>query len=178
MNANELYVGEFYAWFPKRPKGSIPIGAAKVEVTRIRKVKSLYDKNRKTEVQIKVIEPGKGYNLSYYKEGHETTVSSRELLDFWAFYKDEEAALLLEEERRTYDTRKRRARQKVLSDLLDARFTEKGLPSGTITVSYSSVSIPTEALASWLGISEDEVAAAVLEIVGPPIEASTGYTTD
>lgn len=179
MNANEIYVGEFYAWHPYRRKGQIPVGAAKVIVTRVRKVKQLYDKNRKTEVTVKVVEMGTGSSLHYYEIGRETTVSSRELIDYWAFYKDEEAALLREQERKTYDIRKNKARRKVLHDLLDARLAEKGLPSGSIEMNYTtSISIPSDTLINWLNISEQEIADAVLEIVGPPIEATNGYTTD
>ena len=179
MNANEIYVGEFYAWYPNRPKGQIPVGAAKVVVTRVRKVKQLYDKNRKTEVTIKVVEQGKGGSLLYYGVDRETTVSSRELIDYWAFYKDEEDALLREQERKTYDIRKNKARRKVLHDLLDARLAEKGIPSGSISLHYSSsASIDVDVLINWLKISEQEIADAVLEIVGPPLEATSGYTTD
>jgi hypothetical protein len=179
MNSNELYTGEHYAWHPNRTKGSIPIGAAKVEVTRIRRVKQIYEKNRRTEVTIKVLREGTGSSLRYYPVGTERTVSARELIDFWAFYKDEEDALLREQERKTYDIRKKKAYRQVLAGLLNTRLAEKGLNATDVTLNYgNSVTIDLDALKNWLHITETEIEDAVLVIVGPLVEATSGYTTD
>lgn len=178
MNSNELYTGEFYAWFPNRPKGRIPLGAAKVTIDHIVRSKSTWEKNRRTEVTITVVE--KGSRVSWYDVGSKVTVPARELIDYWNEYKDEVAHLEAEQQRKEYDRKKVGSRRRALTKLIGTRMEPMGLPSGAVTVeSNYAASISLDALLAWLRISEENIETTVLADIGPPPEQmTTGYTTD
>ena len=180
MNSNELYSGEFYAWFPNRPKGQIPLGAAKVTVNHVSRTKSEWEKNRRTEVNITIVEKGTGYGVSYVEVGTTRTVPARELIDYWDEYKDEVAHLEAEKNRREYERKKVGSRRKALARLIGEKLAPMGLPEETVVVESNwNASVPLDALMTWLHISESDIEAAILEAIGPPPEKATnGYTTN
>lgn len=180
MNSNDLYTGEFYAWFPNRPKGRIPLGAAKVTIDYIARSKSTWEKNRRTEVTITIIEKGTGYGIGHYEAGRKVTVPARELIDYWNEYKDEVAHLEAEQRQKEYDRKKIGSRRRALAKLIGSKLEPMGLPNGTATVESNwAATIPLDALLTWLRISERDIEATVLEDIGPPPErVATGYTTD
>lgn len=180
MNSNQIYEGEMYAYWPGKPRGMTPTGAAKVRANRLKKSKYTYEKNRRTEVEITVVAPGTAGTLSYLTEGRTMLVPARDIIDFWDSYKDEEALLLEERERRNYAHRRVAVQKAVLENLIGGKLGNFGLPHGIINVSSSGdwVTIPLAPVLSWLGITEDEVEEAVKNVLGPPIEDSgLGYIT-
>lgn len=164
MNSNLLYKGDYYAWHPYRPKGQTPIGAAKVRVGGIRRTKSLYGKNRRTEVEITIVER---HSVTFYKEGSTHFVPAREILDTWDSYKDEEALLIGERDRRNLDQRRKETHRAVLQNLISAGLLSKGLPSGQVSIDAAWVHIPTDAVLDWLEIPEETIEEAVENALGP-----------
>lgn len=166
MNSNLLYEGEYYAWYMNRPKGRTPIGAAKVRVNRVRKSKSIYDKNRKTVVDITIIEPN---NMQWYKAGSTRTVPAREIVDSWDSYKDEEALLILEIDRRNLEYRRSTIRSSVLQTYIAQGLLEKGLGDAHVSIASERIHFRTNDILDWLGISEEEIDAAVEKALGPEV---------
>jgi hypothetical protein len=180
MNSNLLHSGDFYAWHPYRQKGRIPLGAAKVKVLSVRKQKSYYEKNRRTEVQITVVEVGTGASMSYYKEGETRWVSTREIIDFWDSYQDETEHQRREQEKREYERKKGQVRKETIAKLISSKLKEKGFPDDdtSISIGYSSINLGIDATMQWLGISEGDVDRATRDALGPaPEDSAPGYTT-
>lgn len=179
MNSNQIYDGEIYAWYPQRPKGTFPVGAAKVRVNRVRKSKYTYQKNARTDVEITIISPGSGGLSSYYVEGRQLTVPARELVDFWDSYHDEESVILKDREKQQYELRKAEVEKAVVENLIQLKLTEKGFPHAAVRASmvYDSVTIPLASVLTWLQIPKEEIDRNIAFAVGAPPEETPEYIT-
>lgn len=182
MNSNQIYEGEFYAWYQNRGRGVFPTGAAKVKAGKLSRSKpNYYEKNRKTLVEITVIEPGTG-TMRYFKEGHKKIVPAREIIDFWDEYKAEEKVILDEREKRSRVAQRETARRQMINSYIESKLRQKGLnvDHGSLSISGTSsyISISLTDLLKWIGVSRGELDEAVDNLLGPDDSDSTpGYST-
>lgn len=166
MNSNLLYEGDYYAWHQYRPKGRTPIGAAKVRVNRVRKTRTYDGPNRRTRVEITIIEPN---GMRWYKEGRTLSVPAREIIDTWDSYKDEEALLIAERDRRNIEQRRREIRSSILQTYLAEGLRTKGIDSTRVMINDAWVNIPSRDVLAWLGITDEAIDEAVKRALGPQV---------
>jgi hypothetical protein len=178
VNSNQITEGEFYAWHKYRQKGIFPLGAAKVRAGRIRKTKDYFDKNRRTEVEITVVEAGSSH-MSRVEIGRTLFVPAREVIDFWDSYRDEESVIVAEREARQ-NAIKREARKKELrKQYVESKLREKGLPaSATFDMYADTISMSLTDVLQWIGVSRGQLDEAVNNMLGSDNPDSTpGYAT-
>lgn len=154
MNAGQLYVGEYYAYYEMRPRGiRTPIGAKKVRVTNIETRKDRFATNAKTFVHVVDIDSGR-----------EKVVRARDIIDFWDSYEAEASLVLQEREERQRSETLRQLKKAITESAISFRANERGLlvaGNTNVDIVYGSVSFPLDAVLSWLEISEDEITTAV-----------------
>jgi hypothetical protein len=173
MNSNHIHEGELYAWYQGRPKGVTPWGAAKVRVNRIKKSKYTYEKNRRTEIEVTIVEVGENPHMKYYKEGRNLTVSARDLIDYWEDYHDEMAVVMEERRKRDFEREKAQLRGQILEQMIGIKLAEKGF-LGIINVNYNSTSVnlSMDSVKMWLGIFDHDLDQAVVNRLGPSSEVA------
>lgn len=154
MKASQIYINEFYAWYPEPKKGQFTMGGMKVKVLNVQTRKYRGDSNARTWV--KVIRMSDEKILE---------VRARELLDFWDAYEAEVEAINKEREERQAQAGRKRVRYDITQTLIAWKLQER---TGMLTVGSlkyyphnDSVMIPASMLISWLGISEEMIEDAV-----------------
>lgn len=112
MQAALIRPGEFYAYLRYPPKGiPVPLGAIKVQVNQVRKVKQMFDKNARTIVDVVIVE-----------DGRELSVRSRSIIGFWNEYENEVAYLKEEIKKKKEESRRYWATNEAVKKILIERF--------------------------------------------------------
>lgn len=156
MNANSLYVGDYYAWSPYPKKGRFTMNCEKVRLRSVETQRSRYEKNAKTFANVTLVDRD---------PPREMRVRARELVDFWDDYKREHDLLMEEQLEREHERMRNSLKQQITAALIGHKLQERTGLQVHGSVSYSpyseQVTFPSAPFLSWLAITDEEIMEAV-----------------
>lgn len=156
MNANSLYVGDYYAWSSYPRKGAFTRGCKKVRLRSVETVRSRYESNAKTFANVTLVD---------VDPPRELRVRARELVDFWDDWKREDDILQEEQREREREQLRKKYRADMTGALIARKLREK--TGVEIPVTYSlyseTLTLNVHAILKWLEISDEDIEAKVEE---------------
>lgn len=159
MKASQLYVGEYYAWSQYPSKGKFTTGGVRVRLRGTETRKGYTDINAKTYALITVVDSGR-----------ESAVPARQILDFWDNYKREIDLIEREAVEREAAIERAQIKAAMVSTMISVKIREQTGMDLIGVLEYSSynkrISIPTENIFKWLGISDNDIEDAVDKHIG------------